>query len=414
MSDLMALTKDWEFLLAALPEGIDLEASLRECGGLKRKRNLRSAETLLRLAMVYGFCGLSLRQTTAWAETQEIATLSDVALLKRLRGASKWLGRLLGAKLAERAGVPVGLGSSLRLRVVDATSVRCVGSKKTDWRVHVGFGLGQLTIDHIELTGPEGGETLSRFPLGSQDLVLGDRGYAHRRGLAAVRQAGSHFLVRLNWTNVPLQDRQGQPFDLLAALRQVQGTEVMDYPVQTAPQEAQQIPALPSRLIVVRKAAAAAEKDRQKILREAKKKRRQADPRTLEAAGYTFVLTSLEAEQLPAAEALELYRFRWQIEMVFKRLKGLVGLDILAAKDPHLARSALYAKLLAALLLEDLTGKFLSFSPWGFPVRAVACKPLASPANRARSDGPCHPRLASLTGLAPKGFQPEPLPLRLP
>jgi hypothetical protein len=302
----------------------------------------------------------------------------------------------------------------LRLRVVDATSVRCVGSKKTDWRVHVGFGLGQLAIDHIELTGPEGGETLSRFPLGSQDLVLGDRGYAHRRGLAAARQAGGHFLVRLNWTNVPLQDRQGQPLDLLAALRQIQGTEVMDYPVQTAPQEAQQIPALSSRLIAVRKAAAAAEKDRQKILREAKKKRRQADPRTLEAAGYTFVLTSLEAEQLPAAEALELYRFRWQIEMAFKRLKGLVGLDILSAKDPHLARSALYAKLLAALLLEDLTGKFLSFSPWGFPVRAVACKPLASPANRARSDGPCHPRLASLTGLAPKGFQPEPLPLRLP
>jgi len=232
--------------------------------------------------------------------------------------------------------------------------------------------------------------------------------------LAAARQAGGHFLVRLNWTNVPLQDRQGQPFDLLAALRQIQGTEVMDYPVQTAPQEAQQIPALSSRLIAVRKAAAAAEKDRQKILREAKKKRRQADPRTLEAAGYTFVLTSLEAEQLPTAEALELYRFRWQIEMAFKRLKGLVGLDILSAKDPHLARSALYAKLLAALLLEDLTGKFLSFSPWGFPVREVACKSLASSANRARSDGPCHPRLASLIGLAPKGFQSEPLPLRLP
>jgi len=68
-------------------------------------------------------------------------------------------------------------------------------------------------------------------------------------------------------------------------------------------------------------------------------------------------------EQLPAAQSLDLYRFRWQIEMVFKRLKGLLGLDQLSAKDPHLARSALYAKLLAALLLEDLTGKFLSFSP---------------------------------------------------
>jgi len=393
MSDLRAFTEEWEFLLTVLP-AVDLERSLRDSGGYQRRRAVRSAETLLRLALVYGFCGLSLRQTAAWAHTQGVAELSDVALLKRLRSSTDWLSHLLGAKLAERAKVDPRPGSSLRLRLMDATSIRVPGRKGTGWRVHVGLGLSQLAIDYIDLTGPEGGETFRRFPLQSQDLVLGDRGYAHRRGLAAVRRAGGHFLVRLNWANVPLQDLDGQPFDLFEALRQIPGSQVAEYKVQTAPQESDQLASLPARLIAVRKSPAAAEKERQKILREAARKKRQPDPRSLEASAYTFVLTSMEEDQLPAAEALELYRFRWQIEMVFKRLKGLLGLDQLAAKDPHLARSALYAKLLAALLLEDLTGELLSFSPWGFALPTPPCQPLASPTSPARCDGPRHLRRA--------------------
>jgi IS4 transposase len=388
MSNLRAFTEEWEFLLAALPS-VDLEKSLRESGGYRRRRAVRSAETLLRLALVYGFCGLSLRQTAAWADAQEVAKLSDVALLKRLRSCSDWLSHLLGAKLAERAQMVPRPDSSLRLRLMDATSIAVPGRKGTGWRVHVGFGLNQLVIDHIDLTGSEGGETFCRFPLRREDLVLGDRGYAHRRGLAAVCQAGGNFLIRLNWSNVPLQDLEGKSFDLFKALRQIPGLQVAEYRVQTAPQASEKIAALPARLIAVRKSPAAAEKERQKILREAAKKKRKADPRSLEAAEYTIVLTSMGEEQLPAAEALELYRFRWQIEMAFKRLKGLLGLGHLSAKDSHLARSALYAKLLAALLLEDLTGKFLSFSPWGFPLPGPPAESVANPPSAARCDGPC-------------------------
>ena len=268
MSDLRVFTEEWEFLRAALPV-VDLEKSLRETGGYQRWRAVRSADDLLRLALVYGFCGLSLRQTAAWAHVQEVAELSDVALLKRLRSCGDWLSHLLGTKLAERAQMSPRPESSLRLRLMDATSIPVPGRKGTGWRVHVGLGLGHLAIDHIEVTGAEGGETFCRFPLQSQDLVLGDRGYAHRRGLFWVRQAGGHFLVRLNWSNVPLLDEHGEPFDLFQALRQIPGNQVAELRVQTAPQESGKIPALPARLIVVRKSPAAAEKECQKILREA-------------------------------------------------------------------------------------------------------------------------------------------------
>jgi len=92
-------------------------------------------------------------------------------------------------------------------------------------------------------------------------------------------------------------------------------------------------------------------------------------PRSLEAASLIILLTSTTEAQLAAVQALELYRFRWQIELVFKRLKGLIGLGNMPAKDVGLARSLLYAKLLAALILDDLTDRFLAISPWGYPLR---------------------------------------------
>jgi hypothetical protein len=43
---------------------------------------------------------------------------------------------------------------------------------------------------------------------------------------------------------------------------------------------------------------------------------------------------------------------RWQIELAFKRLKSILHIDRLPAKDPDLARAWIYAHLLLALLLD--------------------------------------------------------------
>ena len=141
MSHLQILREQWESLLAVLPRGFDLEKTLRESGGLVRRRSIRSAEALLRLLLVYGLSNQSLRATASWAQAQGVARLSDVALLKRLRRAAPWIGQLLTAKLTERID---GLGApplGYRLRIVDATTASTPGSKGTDYRIHLGFDL---------------------------------------------------------------------------------------------------------------------------------------------------------------------------------------------------------------------------------------------------------------------------------
>ena len=405
MSFLPILQEQWESLLAMLPGGFDLEKTLRECGALVRRRGIASAQALLRLILVYSLCGLSLRATAAWAQAQGVASVSDVALLKRLRKAGPWMGQLLAAKLAERVeGLEPHQPLVYRLRIVDATTASIPGSQGTDYRVHVGFDLGSLQVDRIEVTGAKGGETYSRLGMTAGDLILADRGYCHRRGLAAVRQAGADFLVRINWQNLPLEDSQHQRLDLVKLLEQVKGSEAVEFEVATVADPSHAIPSMPARLMVVRKPAEAAEAERRRILREASRKGRKVDPKTLKAAAFFFVLTSVPRQALSAEKALELYRLRWQIEMAFKRIKGLLHLGELPVKDPQLAHGYLCAKLLAALMLEDLTKDFLAFSPSGFAGPVKAGVSVANPADPSGRSDLCAARDAELLGSDAQGL----------
>ena len=58
-----------------------------------------------------------------------------------------------------------------------------------------------------------------------------------------------------------------------------------------------------------------------------------------------------------------MYRLRWRIELAFKRLKSLLHIDRLPAKDKNLARAWIFAHLIAALLIEDLSPEFRDSPP---------------------------------------------------
>lgn len=359
------IEQQWPYLLSLLPRAVDIESSAERMGAIVRRRGVGSADALLRLAFVYAICGLPLRQTAAWAEVSSVASVSNVALMKRLRKCDGWLGWLLGLKLAERADPPGIRAEELRVRLVDATSISHPGATTTNWRVHLGYDLHRCSIDHIELTDVHGGETLTRFALTPGELVVGDRGYAHRSGLHHVVQAGAQFLVRLHWHNLPFANG----FDIFSWLPTLPDASAADVDVTIAAHESSGIPAMPVRIVALRKSEAAAEEARRKILATASRKGRTTDPRTLVAAGYVCLVTNAPRDVLSASEALGLYRFRWQVERAFKRLKSLLELGDLPTRDPPMARTYLYAKLLGALMLEDLTDRFLGFSPWGYPLR---------------------------------------------
>jgi hypothetical protein len=361
MDNTELVSTQWQYVLDMLPD--DLEDSARAKLAMRRRREVYSAADLLRLALAYSVCDFSLRKAAAWAAVVGMAELSAPALGKRLANSSDWLGHLVFQWLRAH-GLADGTAAAMPVRVVDATVISRPGSHGTDWRVHLGLDLAQERITSIDLTGPEGGETLLRHDVPAGQIILADRGYGHRPGIAHALDAGDHVVVRATWQNLPLQTLTGQPVDFGVCASILSEGEIGDWSLQF--EQAGRVYSV--RLIAMHKSAAAAEKEIQRLCKEARRKKRSPDPRSLAAAHFIYLVTDLPAERLEASEVLELYRLRWQIEIAFKRLKSLLNLDHLRAKRPQTAAAYLYGKLLGALLLDELYAWAESFFPWGFPL----------------------------------------------
>src|ERR1700692_4223397 len=113
----------WSEVSAFFPAGFDVEATARSRGAFTRVREVKNAETLLRLALAYGGLGMSLRETCAWAEAGGIVSMSDPSLLDRLCKAGPWLGDIVAALIAKQAEAPAGRWAGHRLRALDATTI---------------------------------------------------------------------------------------------------------------------------------------------------------------------------------------------------------------------------------------------------------------------------------------------------
>jgi hypothetical protein len=402
----------WPEVSAHLPAGFDVEATARLRGAFARAREIKDAETLLRLALAYGGLGMSLRETCAWAEAGEIASLRDPSLLNRLCKAAPWLGDIVAALIAEQANGPAGRWAGYRLRALDGTSICQPGADRTTWRLHVGYDLATGQVDQLELTDLHGAENLQRLAYRAGDVVLADRYYARPRDLRPVIDAGADFIVRTGWNSLRLLQPNGEPFDLFAALAaQAEQEGEVQVRIYEGVSEVTPLEPLILRLVFRRKDPEQTEAEQKRLLKDAKKRGKQPDPRSLEAAKYILLLTSLPATVFPPSDILALYRFRWQIELAFKRFKSLAGLDQLPAKNPGLARAWIYARLIVAIIAERIAGQIPDSSPSGHDKTTRKSIALAShedsPGYRSRS----HPRTTPLVDCLQTLHQNPPSPL---
>ena len=376
-----------------------MEATARLHGAFTRAREIKDAETLLRLALAYGGLGMSLRETCAWAEAGEIASLRDPSLLNRLCKAAPWLGDIVAALIAEQDNGPAGRWAGYRLRALDGTSICQPGADRTTWRLHVGYDLATGQVDQLELTDLHGAENLQRLAYRAGDVVLADRYYARPRDLRPVIDAGADFIVRTGWNSLRLLQPNGEPFDLFAALAsQAEQEGEVQVRIYEGVSEVTPLEPLILRLVIRRKDPEQTQAEQKRLLKDAKKRGKQPDPRSLEAAKYILLLTSLPATVFPPSDILALYRFRWQIELAFKRFKSLAGLDQLPAKNPGLARAWIYARLIIAIIAERIAGQVPDSSPSGHNKTTPKSIALASHEDSPGYDSRSHPRTTPLVG----------------
>ena len=125
-------------------------------------------------------------------------------------------------------------------------------------------------------------------------------------------------------------------------------------------------PPLAGAPVAVRKSTAAIALAQQKLRRKARKQGWQVQPESLLYAQYVMVLSTFPAAEYSTRRVLEAYRLRWQVELVFKRLKQIAQLGHLPKHDPESSQAWLYGKLLVALLTEKFIHSATALSPWGY------------------------------------------------
>ncbi len=358
------LDEDWNLLLGLLPTPWQQQAVLT--GACERLRGFSSRSDLLRTLLLHVGNGYSLRETVVRAKAAGFAAVSDVALMKRLQKAEGWL-RGLCVSLLQESGWEMPLETrGYNVRALDGTLVKEPGRSGSLWRIHYSVRIPSLVCDHFELTstrGPGTGETLGRFSANPDDLVLADRGFCNAKGVATLQRQGAPVIVRLNTSTLPLLGQDGSRLALLKEIEKLKETGVeREWQVEVPDAQGR----IAGRLCAIRKSEEATARARRQIERKAQQGGPKTKPETLQYARYIMVFTTVPANRFSTSEVLEWYRVRWQIELVFKRLKTLAALGALPKHADESARAWLYGKLLVALLGQKLERLGRDISPWGY------------------------------------------------
>jgi hypothetical protein len=340
----------WEDVLRRLEAQLDLESSSRTTGAIRRKRVVTSGGQLLRLVLAYVLSGLSFRSTAAWAEAGEHASFSDVALLKRMRRCGPWL-RYLVSTLMRLTSPEPSADDERRIVAVDATMICVPGDKQNYYLLHTAYDVTAQCFQSTELTDRHTAERLDVGKIERDEIRLGDRAYGRWRDLWTVVEAGADYVVRLSATALKLCTVSGEPIRraVWCKLAETAGVQDVTLAIHASKGAAQML----ARLIVLplsqEKAAAARRLMRKNACKWGYTPSRDA----LVTAGCLMLITSLPREAWPAERVLTLYRRRWQVELAFKRLKSLIGLEDLRVHDSELVAVWIHAILLVALLIDN-------------------------------------------------------------
>jgi len=356
--------ENWDTLKQFFPQ--NWNEKLKELKVITRERKI-SPETLVRLLFIHLADSCSLRETVARACESQLAEISDVALLKKLKLSSEWF-RWFAISLLSKFGINAEKPEWLKkynTRAVDASMISEPGSTGSDWRLHYSIQLFGLKCDHIEITDNKKGETFKNFRVEKGDLLIGDRIYGSRTGFTYILNNKADFLVRIRNKAMKLRDLKNKTFNLLETFKTLKVGEIGDFAVkfQDDNNKWRKI-----RLCVIKKSEAAAAYSIKKVKQELSKKQKIMHDETLELHKYFYVVTSLNEKRITAEQILSLYKFRWQIELAFKRLKSILGLGHLPKIDPESAIAWLHGKLAVAMLTNLVLDKGRFFFPWGYPI----------------------------------------------
>nr|ALV86506.1 transposase [uncultured bacterium 20] len=183
-------------------------------------------------------------------------------------------------------------------------------------------------------------------------LWLFDLGFWSCGFLSEITRQGSAFLCRLQGKVTVREVVCGRdlPLNVDEWLHRAVGSKPVERRIVLG-QGAQRVAC---RLIAFAVPEAVAAERRRKLRRKAQNQGRTSTQSTLFRQGYSLFVTTATKEQIPTKAVSELYRVRWQVELLFKLAKSDAGLTSFTSTKAERVLCEFYCVLIALLWVAQL------------------------------------------------------------
>jgi hypothetical protein len=356
--------------IATALDPVKLSAIARQNGFLQRKSKLKPEEFVdMLMFSSFDHSQLSLQECCNDLAQQHQTSLSKVGLHKRFNPESlKFLKAVLAEQIASKMNLPLSADKWAPFSAVkvsdsckftlplcyndDYPGYKSFGQVSSIMNIQYAFDLKHGDWENLEFTKAtqndqsHSNNTLDRVNKG--ELHIRDLGFVTMIYLAKVVSEKAYFLNRLNPQWKPIENSTGKKIDWTSLYQKMKSNKAGHFETRVTIGKDER--AFGCRLIAV----AVPEQVYEERIRTAQQKMKSMGSELSDEykarCRFSIFITNTDEETLKAADVIQLYRLRWQIELVFKNWKSLLGIHKIKAVKKDRLECQLIARFIWILL----------------------------------------------------------------
>jgi len=295
-----------------------LQKSAQEHGVLTRVREIRDAKLFLHLLLIYAVSNFSFRVLAVVATVLGAGNVTDEALRLKFKQCTNWLSFLINISLEEfKPAKSPFCDANMPIYLLDGTIFKQEGKKGKELRVHMCYNLSLGAMEEVAITDTSKAEKADVFEVRPRSLYMADAGFGKGTNYSTIVSQGANALFRFSPNQAKLaSDADGKNIlDMSKVLKTKKKLVQLRCYIHVGGNQY-----LPVRIIASRLPKDKALLAQERARRKASKQQRQIKDSTLIFCQWVILMTNLP-DEYEAGFLLELYRSRWQIELLFKRIK---------------------------------------------------------------------------------------------